>query len=123
MVFAYWCLAILLALPYAGAGIMKVAMPRSILIRRGVAWAEDFSAPTIILLGALQLAGVVGLVLPPLLDIAPILAPVAAIGLALFQIGIGWYVLGLGETRRLGVNIATFIVACATAVLGFLALA
>lgn len=50
-------------------------------------WVDDFSAGHLRAIGAVKLAGVLGLVLPPLTGIAPVLSPVAACALALFMAG------------------------------------
>ena len=47
----------------------------------------DFSAGFVKALGAVEILGAVGLILPALLDIAPILVPLAAVGLASIMVG------------------------------------
>jgi hypothetical protein len=53
----------------------------------GGGWVLDFSAGFVKALGAVEILGAVGLILPALLDIAPILVPMAAVGLALIMVG------------------------------------
>ena len=53
----------------------------------GGGWVLDFSAGFVKALGAVEILGAVGLILPALLDIAPILVPLAAVGLALIMVG------------------------------------
>ena len=53
----------------------------------GEGWVRDFGAGLVQILGAVEILGAVGLVLPGLLDVASVLVPVAAIGLALIMIG------------------------------------
>ena len=48
---------------------------------------EDFSAGAIKAIGALELLAAVGLIVPAALDIAPILVPLAAVGLVLLMVG------------------------------------
>jgi hypothetical protein len=50
-------------------------------------WVEDFSAGTIKMIGTLEILAAVGLVLPGLTGIAPVLTPLAASGLVLLMIG------------------------------------
>ena len=50
-------------------------------------WVEDFSPGALKALGVLELMGAVGLILPAVLGIAPILVPLAATGAALLFIG------------------------------------
>lgn len=80
---ALWIVQIVLAAAFAGAGAVKLAKPRLELVGMGMGFVEDFSDPAIKTIGAVELAGAVGLVLPPAVGVAPVLAPVAALGLAL----------------------------------------
>ena len=50
-------------------------------------WVEDFSAGSIKAIGALEILAAVGLILPAVLDIAPVLVPLAALGLVLIMVG------------------------------------
>jgi DoxX-like family len=47
----------------------------------------DFSASFVKALGVVEILGAVGLILPALLDIAPVLVPLAALGLGFIMIG------------------------------------
>lgn len=68
------------------AGVMKASQPKEKLAEQ-MAWVEDFSAGQIRNIGVLEVAGALGLVLPWLLDIAPILTPLAGLGLTLTMLG------------------------------------
>ena len=78
-----WILAGFLAVIFAGTGLLKLTTPPERLVEAGMGWADDFSPGTIRLLGATEVLGAVGLVLPALLGVAPVLVPVAAVCLAL----------------------------------------
>src|SRR3954447_14132249 len=78
-----WVLQILLALAFLGAGVMKLVRPRPALVSSGMGWADDYSDGGVKGIGALEVLGAVGLVLPAATGIAPILTPIAALGLAL----------------------------------------
>jgi hypothetical protein len=82
-----WIIAGLLAAAMLGSGLMKLTQPKEKLAAAGMAWTEDFSAGTIKLIAGLEVLGAVGLILPALLDIAPILVPIAATGLAIIMAG------------------------------------
>ena len=82
-----WILQIVLAAAFLAAGGMKLARPRPALVSSGMAWAEDFSAGPVKTIGALEVVGAIGLLLPALTGIAPILTPIAALGLALLMAG------------------------------------
>lgn len=81
-----WVIAGVLAAAFAGAGAMKVSQPKEKLATT-MAWVEDFSPGMVKLIGAAELLGAVGLVLPPLVDVAPVLSPIAAVCLALTMVG------------------------------------
>lgn len=81
-----WILAGVLAALFAGTGLAKLVVPREKLAAT-MAWTKDSTDQQVKLLGAAELAGAVGLVLPAALDIAPVLVPVAAICLALTMVG------------------------------------
>jgi uncharacterized membrane protein len=80
-----WVAQGLLAAVFALSGAMKLARSREQL-RERLPWVEDFSDSAVKLIGAAELLGAIGLVLPPLLDIAPWLAAVAATGLATMMV-------------------------------------
>lgn len=83
---ALWIVAGLLAAVFLMAGMMKVAQPNEKL-KESQAWVEDFSPGIVKEIGVLEMLAAVGLVLPPLVDVAPILAPIAASGLAVTMVG------------------------------------
>src|SRR3712207_2716944 len=82
-----WVLAGVLAAAFLAAGAMKLARSKEQLASSGMAWVEDFSPAMVKLIGLLEVLAAIGLVLPPALDIAPVLAPVAALGLVLMMLG------------------------------------
>jgi uncharacterized membrane protein YphA (DoxX/SURF4 family) len=83
-----WIIAGLLAVVYLAAGIAKLIVPEEKLANApGAGWIEDFSAGTVKAIGALEVLAAVGLVLPAAIDIAPVLVPLAAVGLALLMAG------------------------------------
>lgn len=77
-----WILQIVLAVAFLAAGVMKLARPRPALVGAGMGWAEDYSDGAVKGIGALEVLGAIGLVLPALTGVAPILTPIAALGLA-----------------------------------------
>ena len=85
---ALWIVAGLLAAVFLFAGSSKLFIPREKLAKApGGGWTLDFSAGFVKALGAVEILGTVGLILPALLDIAPVLVPLAALGLGLIMIG------------------------------------
>ncbi len=83
-----WILQILLALAMLMAGAMKVMRGKEKLLEEPrMAWAEDFTDSTIRMIGGLEVAAAVGLILPWWLDIAPALTPLAALGVVAIMLG------------------------------------
>lgn len=85
MLIALWIINGLLALAFVFAGAMKALSPQAKLIANGMAWAEDFGPTPIKLIGIAEFFGGIGLILPLLLNLAPILTPVAAAALAVLM--------------------------------------
>jgi uncharacterized membrane protein YphA (DoxX/SURF4 family) len=84
---ALWIVAIVLAVAFAASGLMKQFVPKDKLVTSGQGWAQDFSPTTIRLIGLAEILGAVGLILPAVTHILPILVPSAAIGLVLVMVG------------------------------------
>lgn len=86
---ALWIVAGLLAVAYLISGGGKLIMSKERIAATGPSahWVEDFSGGAVKTIGALELLGAIGLILPAVLDIAPVLVPIAAIGLALVMVG------------------------------------
>lgn len=87
MIIAFWIVAGLAALAFLAAGLMKIARPKDALASSGLAWVEDFSSGPIKLIGLAEVLGAVGLVVPPLVGILPLLSPLAGIALAVLMVG------------------------------------
>jgi uncharacterized membrane protein YphA (DoxX/SURF4 family) len=100
-----WIIQGLLAAAFAMAGLMKVGQPKAKLAASGQAWVEDFGDRQVKGIGALEVLAAIGLVLPAALDIAPVLTPLAASGVALLMLGAGATHLRRGEAQMLPVNV------------------
>jgi uncharacterized membrane protein YphA (DoxX/SURF4 family) len=84
---ALWIIAGLLAVGCLAGGAMKLIQPKEKLAASGMGWVEDFSAGAVKAIGALEVLAAVGLILPAVLGVAPVLVPLAAVGLVLLMIG------------------------------------
>ena len=83
---ALWVVQVLLAAAFLVSGATKLSQPKEKLAKN-LAWVEDFSQPTMRIIGALEVLGAIGIVLPALTGIVPWLTPLAALGLVLTMIG------------------------------------
>ncbi len=81
-----WVVQVLLAAAFLVSGATKLSQPKEKLVKN-MAWVEDFSQPTVRIIGALEVLGAIGIVLPALTGILPWLTPLAALGLVLTMIG------------------------------------
>ncbi|MEU8898485.1 DoxX family protein [Nocardia sp. NPDC048505] len=85
---ALWIAAGLLALVALGGGSTKTFLSKEKLGNaKGGEWTAGFSAGAIRTLGILELLAAAGLILPAVLDIAPILVPITAVCWVLLMIG------------------------------------
>src|ERR687894_1213053 len=83
-----WIIAGLMAAVFLLAGANKLLIPQEKLAKApGGGWVLDFSAGFVKALGAVEILGAVGLILPALLGIAPVLVPLAAVALATILVG------------------------------------
>jgi len=115
---ALWIIAAVLAAAFAAAGFMKATTPKEKLAQN-MGWVEDFSAGTVKLIGVVEILGAVGLVLPAALDIAPVLTPLAASGLALTMVLAAVVHARRKELPLIGVNVVLGALALFVAVLRF----
>ncbi|MFD8216672.1 DoxX family protein [Streptomyces sp. NPDC059697] len=85
---ALWIGAGLLAVVALTGGISKTFVPREKLAAvQGGGWTADAGASFVKTLGVLELLAAVGLILPAAVGIAPVLAPVTAVGWVLLMAG------------------------------------
>lgn len=117
MLIAYWIVAGLTALAFLAAGAMKLVRPKDAIVASGLTWAEDFSAPQVKLIGAAEVLGALGLVLPMATGIVPVLSPIAGVCLAVLMMGATVVHLRRHEAP---ISVPTLVLATASAVLGFL---
>ena len=83
---ALWVVQILLALLFLAAGGVKLLRPREDLLAK-LPFTEDYTDAQIKGIGAAEVLGAIGVVLPWLTGIVPWLTPLAALGLAITQVG------------------------------------
>jgi hypothetical protein len=84
---ATWILQGLLALVFLMAGGTKLTSTRAELVANGMGWAQDYSDTGVMLIGAAEVAGAIGLIAPAATGIVPVLTPAAGVGLALLMLG------------------------------------
>lgn len=80
MFIALWVVTGILAALFAMAGSMKVITPYGD-VRAKMEWVETVTAGQLKAIGALEVLGAIGMILPAATGLAPWLTPVAAFGL------------------------------------------
>jgi uncharacterized membrane protein YphA (DoxX/SURF4 family) len=121
LLIAFWIVTGLTALAFFGAGLMKVVRPVPALKEAGMGWVDDFSVPAVKLIALAEVIGALGLVLPVLTGIAPILSPIAAVCLAVIMAGA--VVVHVRRTEPAAPAIVLTVLPIAAAVLGFIVVA
>ena len=81
-----WILQVVLAAMFAMAGFTKLTQPPRQKLAWRLPWVEGFSPATAALIGTLELAAALALVLPASSGITPALAPLAATGLVVLMV-------------------------------------
>jgi uncharacterized membrane protein len=110
VVVAYWIVAAALAALYLYSGVLKLTRSREQLMPM-MKWVEDTPMRLVRVIGALEVLGAAGLILPPLTGIAPWLAVAAAVGLVLLQIAATTLHLRRGEAGQIGFNLGLLVLA------------
>ena len=106
-----WIVAGVLAVAFLGAGLMKLAQPRKKLADSGMGWTEDFSDGAVKGIGALEVLGALGLILPAVFDVATVLVPIAATGLALLMLGAAVTHARRKESQMIVANVVLLVLA------------
>jgi uncharacterized membrane protein YphA (DoxX/SURF4 family) len=115
-----WIVAGVLAAFFLAAGLTKLTQSKAKLAENPqMGWTKDFSAGTIKLIGAAETLGALGLILPGAFDIAPVLVPLAASGLAVIMIGAIVTHARRKEPQPIIINIVVLILVLVVAVFRF----
>lgn len=86
---ALWISTAVLAVGFTAGGLALLTLPRDRYRALGANqhWVDDFGDSHLKAIGAIKLAGGLGLILPAVSGVATVLSPIAACGLALFMSG------------------------------------
>lgn len=98
-----WIVQILLASFFAFAGFGKLAPPISTLAV-SMPWVTDVPAALVRLIGAAELAGALGLLLPSITRVQPRLTVLAALGLVAVMVLASAFHLSRGEAAMVPIN-------------------
>ncbi|ALE05878.1 DoxX family protein [Arthrobacter sp. ERGS1:01] len=107
---ALWIVQILLAVMFLATGAMKVSQPIDKLGTR-MPWVNHFPVGVVRFVGIAEILGAVGVILPQLTNIAPVLTPIAASALALVMVLAALWHLRQKEFSTIAVNAVLFVLA------------
>ncbi|TFV96029.1 DoxX family protein [Algoriphagus kandeliae] len=105
-----WIAQGLLAAMFIMAGAMKSTQPIEALAEM-LPWANEVPSALVRFIGISEVLGGLGLLLPALLRIKPILTPIAAAGLVVVQVLAAGFHVTRGENEVIGMNIMLALVA------------
>lgn len=111
---ALWIVQILLGLMFLMAGTTKAFSYEK--AKASMPWVKDSSKSLVTFIGVAELLGGLGLVLPYALGIAPILTPIAAIGLGVIMILAAVFHAKRKENQAIGMNIILLALAIFVAI-------
>ncbi|WP_278262720.1 DoxX family protein [Nocardia sp. AG03] len=109
---ALWIAAGVLAAVALAGGISKTFVPREKLAAHdGGQWTGDVSTGVVKTLGVLELLAAVGLILPAVLVIAPVLVPVTAVCWIMLMLGAMLTHRRYGQYALVGLNVVYLLLA------------
>lgn len=111
-----WVLQVLLAALFLVTGTIKLTQPRRKMAAGPMKWAAHVTDAQFRAIGLVEVLGALGLILPAALGVAPILTPIAAVGLALAMVAAGMTHLRVGETDRIAVPLVVLALAVFVAI-------
>jgi hypothetical protein len=111
-----WIITGLLAVVALAGGISKTFVPKERLADvSGGGWTDDHTAGFVKSLGVLELLAVAGLILPAVVDVAPVLVPITAVCWILLMVGAMLTHLRRGEHRFVVLNLVYLALAAVIA--------
>jgi uncharacterized membrane protein YphA (DoxX/SURF4 family) len=80
-----WIVQAVLAALFAMSGLGKVVQPKEKLAGK-YPWMQDVSQEMVRFIGVMEVLGAIGLIVPATVGIAPVLTPIAAVGLTVLTV-------------------------------------
>jgi|SRR5579859_47740 len=113
MTIVLWVLQALVALAFLihAAGMLKPPAQ----VQPGMSYIHDLPAGLRRYIGVIEILGAIGLILPPLVNVLPILAPLAAAGLVIVMVLAIAYHIRRRENPNIGLNLVLAVLALVVA--------
>lgn len=112
-----WSFQILLACLFLASGVAKSVMSRERMLATGQTGAAAMPVGFIRFIAFCEILGAVGIILPSVLSIQPVLVPLAAAGLAIIMFGAAVVHYRINERKPILINII-LLGMCLTVVCG-----
>ena len=110
-----WILQAVLAIFFLAPAYMKMTTPKSKLLEKGQLQPGGSVLP-IRFIGIMELLGSVGIILPRLLNIVPVLTPIAAVGFCVVLVGAFAVHFSKKEYKVLPVIVVAFVLSAIVAI-------
>jgi uncharacterized membrane protein YphA (DoxX/SURF4 family) len=107
-----WIASAVLVVVFAASGVAKSTQSRERLLATGQTGIAPFPMPVVRLTAVCEILAAIGLVLPWASGVAPVLTPLAALGLVLVMCGAAVSHASLREPRNVAINLALLLTAC-----------
>ncbi|GIH19518.1 DoxX family protein [Rugosimonospora africana] len=117
---ALWIMQVIVAMVFLFSAVTKGTWSKEKLVAKGQTGVGPVPLAAVRFVALAELLGVLGLLLPWAMDVAPVLTPLAAIGLAIIMVGAALIHLRLGEPRTVLGN-AAILILCVVVASGRLA--
>jgi hypothetical protein len=102
-----WVIQVILAAMFGIAGLLKLTQSKEKLVPK-LPWVNDYSAGMVKFIGISEFLGAMGLIIPMLTGIVPVLTPFAATGICIIMVLASFYHLRKGEMKSVGLNAFLF---------------
>jgi uncharacterized membrane protein len=109
-----WIVQAILAAMFALSGLVKAIQPKDKLVGK-YPWMQDVSQVTVRFIGVMELLGAIGLIVPAVTGIAPVLTPIAGTGLAVMMVLAAATHIRRKEPSGVAVNAILFVLAALVA--------
>jgi uncharacterized membrane protein YphA (DoxX/SURF4 family) len=116
MSIALWIVQALAAFMFLASGFMHAFRFESFASSRRTSWARDLGPARLRVIGLLEIAGAIGVILPGLVGVDPWLTGIAALGLVAIMIGAAAFHLRRSEMQSLPINAFMAAIAAIVAV-------
>ena len=113
---ALWIVQGFLSVVFIIAGILKTTTPKDKLLKQ-LPWIKDYSYGTVKFIGVFEFLGGIGLIVPWMIGIVPVLTPISAIGICVIMaLALGTEHLKKKEYKEVAFNTVLLLLAVLVAV-------